>query len=157
MAAAAMAPVSASQEPPEQEAVPVSAPNDACTPAPAQRTATAPVSAPNDAGTLAPAERTAQVQGKAPGPRVAQQEAPGPRVARPRAPEPRSAQQGSPETVPACRENLQEKDRQVTVVEPPGQSETETPAQSQKEWRRWSRGNPTRQRQRVGRSGRGER
>ena len=60
-AAAATAPVEASQEPPEQEA--------------------APVSAPNDAGTPAPAERTAQVQGKALGPRVAQQETPGPHAA----------------------------------------------------------------------------
>ena len=113
------------------------------------------------AGTPAPAERTAQVQGRAPGLRVAQRETPedrGPCVARPRVPGPRSAQQRSPETVPACRENLQEKDRQVTVAEPPGQSETETPAQGQeKVWRRWSRGNPTRQRRRVRRSGRGER
>ena len=134
MAAAATAPVSASQEPLEQEA--------------------APVSTPNDAGTPAPAERTAQVQGKAPGPRVAQRVTPGPRaarpevrglrVARPRAPGPRSAQQGSPETVSARRENLQEKDRHVTVAEPPGQSETETSARDQKKvWRR-SRGNPTR-------------
>ena len=80
-AAAATAPVEASQEPPEQEAAPVSAPNDAGTPAPAERTAVAPVSAPNDAGTPAPAERTAQVQGKAPGPRVGQREKPGPRAA----------------------------------------------------------------------------
>ena len=47
----------------------MSAPNDAGTPAPAQRTAAAPVSAPNDAGTPAPAERTAQ---EALGPRAAQ-------------------------------------------------------------------------------------
>ena len=73
-AAAAMAPVEASQEPPKQETAPVSAPNDAGTLAPAQRTAAAPVSAPNDAGTPALAERTAQVQGKAPRPRVAQQD-----------------------------------------------------------------------------------
>ena len=141
MAAAATAPVSASQEPLEQEASPVSTPNDAGTPAPAQRTAAVSGSAPSDAGTPAPAERTAQVQGKAPGPRVEQRVTPdpraarpevrGPRVARPRAPGPRSAQQGSPETVPACRENLQEKDRQVTVAEPPCQSETETPARGQ--------------------------
>src|SRR6185437_12398226 len=140
--AAAAAAASASQEPPEQEA------------------------APNDAGTPAPTQCTAAVSGS--GPRVAQRETPGlraarsevrgPRVARPRAPGPRSAQQGSPETVPACRENLQEKDRQVTVAEPPSQSETETPAQGQKKvWRRWSRGNPTRRRRRVGRSERGER
>ena len=136
------------------------------------------MSAPNDAGTPAPAERTAQVQGKAsgpcvaqqetPGPRVAQQETPvprvarselrGPRVARLRAPGPRSAQQGSPETVPVYRENLQGKDRQEKVAEPPGQSETEAPTRDQeKVWRRWSRGNPTRQRRHVGRSGRGER
>ena len=80
-----------------------------------------PGSAPNDAGTPVPVERTAQVQGKAPGPRVAQQETPGPRaarlevrgprVARPRAPGPGVAQQGSPEAVPVHRENLQEKDR----------------------------------------------
>ena len=38
-----------SQEPPEPEAAPVSAPTDAGTPAPAERTAAAPVSAPNDA------------------------------------------------------------------------------------------------------------
>ena len=69
------------------------------------------MSTPNDAGTPAPAQRTAQVQGKAPGPR--------------------SAQQGSPEAVPVRQENLQEKDRQVTVAEPPGQSETETPARGQ--------------------------
>ena len=80
---------------------------------------------PNDAGTPAPAERTAQVQGKAPGPRVAQRETPGPRAAQPevrgpRVARPRSAQQGSPEVVPVRRENLQEKDRQVTVSEPPG-------------------------------------
>ena len=122
----------------------MSARNDAGTPAPAQRTA----AAPDDAGTPAPAERTAQVQGKAPGLRVAQRETPGPRVARPevrgprvvrpQAPGPRSAQQGSPEAVPVCRENLQEKDRQVTVAEPPGQSETEIPARGQeKVWRRW--------------------
>ena len=61
----------------------MSAPNDAGTPVPAQRTAAAPVSAPNDAGTPASAERTVQVQGKASGPRVAQQETPGPRAARP--------------------------------------------------------------------------
>src|SRR6185503_9829242 len=148
VAAAATAPVSAPQEPPEQEAAPVSTSNDAGTPAPAQRTAAVSGSAPSGAGTPAPAECTAQVQGKAPGPcvaqrvtpgpraarpevrgpRVARPRAPGPRMARPRAPGPRSAQQGSPETVPACRENLQEKDRQVTVAEPPGQSETETPA-----------------------------
>ena len=81
------------------------------------------MSAPNDVDTPALAERIAQVQGKAPGPRVAQRETPcpraarpevrGPRVARPRAPGPRSAQQGSPEAVPVCRENLHEKDRQV--------------------------------------------
>ena len=70
------------------------------TPAPAQRTAAVPVSAPNDAGTPAPVEGTAQVQGKAPGPRVAQRE--------------------TPEVVPVRRENLQEKDRQVTVAGPPG-------------------------------------
>ena len=58
----------------------MSAPNDAGTPAPAQRTAAAPVSAPNDAGTPALAERIPQVQGKAQGPRVAQQETPGPRM-----------------------------------------------------------------------------
>ena len=78
----------------------MSAPNDAGTPAPAERTAAALVSAPNDAGTPAPAKRTAQVQGEAPGPRV--------------------AQQGSPEAVPVYQENLQGKDRQVTVAEPPG-------------------------------------
>ena len=128
----------------------------------------APVSTPNDAGTPAPAEHTAQVQGRALGPRVAQRETPdpraarlevrGPRVARPRAPWPRLAQQGSPEAVPVCRENLQEKDRQVTVAEPLGQSETKTPARGQeKVWRRWSRGNPTRQKRRVGRSECGER
>ena len=138
MAAAATAPVSASQEPPEQEAAPVSTPNDVGTPAPAQRTAAVSGSAPSGAGTPAPAERTAQVQREAPGPRV--------------------AQQGSPAAVLVCRENLQEKDRQVMVAEPPGQSETETPARGQeKVWRRWSRGNPTRQRRRVGRSGRDER
>src|SRR6185312_12199919 len=137
-------------------------PNDACTPAPAQRTAAAPVSAPNDAGTPAPAERTAQMQGKASGPRVAQQETPGPRaarsevrgphVARLRAPGPRSAQQGSPGTEPVYRENLQGKDRHEKVAEPPGQSETETPARGQeKVWRRWSKGNPTRKTRRVGR------
>ena len=125
----------------------MSARNDAGTPAPAQRTAAAPGSAPDDAGTPAPAERTAQVQGKAPGPRVAQRETPGPcaarpevrgpRVARPRLPGPRSAQQGSPEVVPVRRKNLQEKDRQVTVAGPPGQSETGTPTRGQeKMWRR---------------------
>ena len=124
--AAATAPVSASQEPPEQEAVPVSTSNDAGTPAPAQRTAAAPGSAPSDAGTPAPAERTAQVQGKAPGPRVAQQKTPGPCAARPevrgpcvarlRAPGPRSAQQGSPGTVSVYWENLQGKDRQENVL-----------------------------------------
>ena len=142
-----MAPVSASQEPPEQEPEPVSTRNDAGTPAPAQRTAAAPGSAPDDAGTHAPAERTAQVQGKAPGPREAQQKTPGPCA----------AQQGSPEVVLMRRENLQEKDRQVTMAEPPGQLETETPARDQKKvWKRWSRGNPTRQRH-VVRSERGER
>ena len=167
VAAAATAPVSASQEPLEQEATPVSTPNDAGTPAPAQRTAAVSGSAPSGASTPAPAERTAQVQVKAPEPRVAQWETPGPRaaqpevrgprVARPRAPGPRLAQRGSPEAVPVYRENLQGKDRQVTVAEPPGQSETETTARDQKKvWRRWSRGNPTRRRRRVGRSGRGE-
>ena len=127
----------------------MSVPNDAGTPVPAERTA----AAPDDAGTPAPAERTAQVLGKAPGPRVAQRETPGPRaarpevrgprVARPWVPGPRSAQQGSPEAVPVRRENLQGKDKQLTVAEPPGQSETETPARGQeKVWR--SRGNPTR-------------
>ena len=111
---AAAAAVSASQVLLEQEAARVSTPNDAGTPAPAQRTAAVSGSAPSDADTPAPAERTAQVQGKAPGPRVAQRVTPGPRAAR-------------PETVPARRENLQEKDRQITVAEPPGQSETETP------------------------------
>jgi len=111
----------------------MSAPNDAGTPAPTQRTAAAPVSAPNDVGTPAPAERTAQVQGKA------RSEVRGPRVARLRAPGPRSAQQGSPETVPVYRENLKRKDKQVTVAEPPGQSKTETPIRGQKKvWRRWS-------------------
>ena len=99
------------------------------------------MSAPNDAGTPAPAKRTAQVQEVAPGPRVAQQETPGPRTARqevlgPRvarrwAPGPRWAQQGSPEAVPVHRENLQGKDRQVKVAEPPGQSETATPTRGQ--------------------------
>ena len=91
------------------------------------------MSASNDAGTPAPAERTAQVQGKAPGPRVAQTETPGPRAARPEVRGPRSAQQGSPGTVPVRREILQGKDRQVTVAEPPGQSETETPARKSEE------------------------
>ena len=49
----------------------MSAPNDAGTPAPAQRTAAELVSVPNDVGTPAPAERTAQVQGAAPGPLAA--------------------------------------------------------------------------------------
>ena len=130
--------MSASQEPPEQEA--------------------APVSAPNDVGTPAPAQRTAQVQGKAPGSRVAQRETPGPRAERSEVRGPRLAQQGSPGTVPVYRENLQGKDRQEKVAEPSGQSETETPARGQeKVWRRCSRGNPTHQRPRVGRSGRGER
>ena len=122
----------ASQEPPEQEATPVSAPNDAGTPA--------------------------QVQGKAPGSRVAQRETPGPRAERSEVRGPRLAQQGSPGTVPVYRENLQGKYRQEKVAEPLGQSETETPARGQeKVWRRWSRGNPTRQRRCVRRSGRGER
>ena len=117
----------------------------------------APVPVPNDVGTPAPAERSAYVQEETPGPRVAQQETPGPRVARLRAPGPRWAQQGSPGTVPVYRENLQGKDRQEKVAEPPGQLETETLARDQeKVWRR-CRGNPTRQRRRVGRSGRGER
>jgi len=118
--------------------------------------------APNDAGTPAPVEHTMQVQGEAPEPRVAQQETPGPRMAPQKAPEPRvtrqkapgprEAQQRSPEAVPVYRENLQGKDRQTKVVEPPGQAKTETPTRSQRKvWRRWSRGNPTRQTQRVGR------
>ena len=79
------------------------------------------MSAPNDAGTPAPAERTTQVQGKALGPRLAQQKTPGPRAARPevqgprverlRAPGPRSTQQGPPGMVPVYRENLHGKDR----------------------------------------------
>ena len=81
----------APQEPPELEAVPVSAPNDTGTPVPAQRTAAAPVSALSDASTPAPAERTVQVQGKAPGPRVAQQKTLGPRAARPEVQGPRVA------------------------------------------------------------------
>ena len=106
------------------------------------------MSAPNDAGTPASAERTAQVQEasgprvsqkETPGPRTARQEVLGPRVARQQALGPRVAQQGSPEAVPVCRENLQEKDRHVTVAELPGQSETETLARGQeKVWRRWS-------------------
>ena len=70
------------------------------------------MSAPTDAGTPAPAERTAQVQREASGLRVALQETPdpraarpevqGPRVARPRAMGPRVAQQGSPAAVPVC-------------------------------------------------------
>ena len=103
--------------------------------------------APNNAGTPAPAERTAQVQGKAPGLRVAQRVTPGPRAARPEVrgpraarPEvrgPRSAQQGSPGTVPVYRENLQGKDRQVTMAEPPGQSKTVNPTRGQeKVWKR---------------------
>ena len=108
----------------------MSTPTDAGTPAPAERTAVVLLSAPNDAGTPAPAERTAQVQGMATGPCVAQRETSGPRearpevrgprMARPQVPGPRSAQQGSLEAVPVRRENLQEKDRQVTVAEPPG-------------------------------------
>jgi hypothetical protein len=121
----------ASQEPPEQEAAPVAAPNDTGTLALAQRTAVVSGPAPIDAGTPAPAGRTAQVHVKAPGPRAARPEVRGPRMARPRAPGPRSTQQGSPETVPACWGNLQGKDRQVTVAEPPGQSETESPARGQ--------------------------
>ena len=110
------------------------------------------MSAPNDAGTPVPAERTAAVpvQGKAPRPHVAQQETPGPcaarpevrgpRVARPQAPGPRSAQQGSPGAVSLYRENLQGKDRQVKVAEPPGQSETVNPTRGQeKVGKRWSR------------------
>ena len=104
-------------------------------------------SAPSDAGTPATAERTAQVQEKASGPRMAQRETLGlratrlevrqPRVARPRVPGPCSAQQGSPKAVPVRRENMQGKDKQITVAEPLGQSETETVARGQeKEWRR---------------------
>ena len=126
---------------------------DAGIPAPAQRTAAVPESAPSDAGTPAPAERTAQVQGKAPGTRVAQRETLGPRAAGSGAVRgataalgPRSAQQGSPEAVLVYWENLQGKDRQVTVAEPLGQSKTVNPAWGQeKVLRRWSRGNPTRQ------------
>ena len=82
----------------------------------------------------------------------------GPGAARQQAPGPRLAQQGSPEAVPVYRENLQGKGRQVTVAEPPGQSKTVNPTLGQeKVWKRWSRGNPTRQRRRVGRSERGER
>ena len=81
------------------------------------------MSAPNDAGTPAPAERTAQVQGNTPGPRAARPEVRGPR----------SAQQRSPEAVPVLRENLHGKDKQVTVAEPPGQSETKTPSRGQEE------------------------
>ena len=45
------------------------------------------------------------------------------------------------------RENLKRKDKQITVAEPPGQSKIETPTRGQeKVWRRWSTGNPTRQR-----------
>ena len=90
-AAAATAPVEASQELPELEAAPVSAPNDTGTPTPAQCTAAAPVSAPNDVGTPAPAERTPQVQGKALGPCVAQQETPGPRMVQQKTPGPSAA------------------------------------------------------------------
>ena len=103
----------------------MSAPNDAGIPAPAERTAAVP--APNNAGTPALAEHTAQVQGAAPGPRVAQQGTSGPRTARKEVRGPRVAQQGSPEAVLVHRENLQGKDRQVKVAEPPGQSETATP------------------------------
>ena len=81
----------------------------------------APVPAPNDAGTPAPAGRSVQVQEGAPSPRVAQQETPEPRVAR----------QRSPEAVPVYQEDLQEKNRQTKVAEPPGQAKTRTLAQGQ--------------------------
>ena len=113
--------VSASQEPPEQEA------------------STAPVSTPVHLHRLSVQLRRrcrrratpVHLQRETPGPCAARPEVRGPRVARPRAPGPRSAQQGLPEAVPVCRENLQEKDRQITVAEPPGQSETKTPARGQ--------------------------
>ena len=89
------------------------------------------MSAHNNAGTPVPAERTTQVQGEAPGPRVAQQETPGPRVARQKAPGPREEQQRSPEAEPVYQGNLQEKDRQTKVAEPPGQVKTGTPTRGQ--------------------------
>ena len=112
--AAATAPVEvavATLEPPEPEA--------------------APVPAPSDVGTPALAERNGQVQEEAPGPRVAQQETPGPRVARQKEPGPREAQQRSPEAVPVYQENLQRKDRQTKMAEPPGQVKTGTPTRGQ--------------------------
>ena len=65
-----------------------------------------PVPAPNDVGTPASAERSVQAQEEAPGPRVAQQR--------------------SPEAVPVYQEDLQKKDRQTNVAEPPGQTKTRT-------------------------------
>jgi hypothetical protein len=126
----ATAPASASPEPPEPEAASVSALNDVGTPAPAQRTAVVSGSVLSDAGTPAAAGRTVQGHVKAPGPRVAQRETPGPRAVRPEVWGPRVARPRAPgpHSVPACRGNLQEKDRQVTVAEPPGQSEIESPA-----------------------------
>ena len=81
----------------------------------------APVPAPNDVGTPAPAERSAHVRQEAPGPRVARQKIPGPR----------EAQQRSPEAVPVYQEDLQGKDRQTKVAEPPGQTKTRTPTRGQ--------------------------
>ena len=75
----------------------------------------------NDAGTPAPAEGSAQAQEEASGPRVAQQKPPGPR----------EAQQRSPEAEPVYQGNLQEKDRQTKVAEPPGQTKTGTPTRGQ--------------------------
>ena len=77
--------------------------------------------APNDAGTPALAEHSAEAQEEAPGPRMAQQETPGPR----------EAQQRSPEAVPVYQENLQRKDRQTKMAEPPGQEKTGTPTRGQ--------------------------
>ena len=87
--------------------------------------------APKDVGTPALVERSAQVQEEALGPRVAQQGTLGPHVAPQKAPGPREAQQRSPEAVPGYRENLQGKDRQTKVAEPPGQAKTGTPIRGQ--------------------------
>ena len=83
---------------------------------------------------------------------------PVPRVAQRVTPVPRGAQQRPSEAMPVHQGNLLDTDKQTKVAEPPGQSETKTPARGQeKVWRRWSRGNPTRQRRRVRRSGPDER
>jgi len=113
-------------EPPEPESAPVSAPSDVGTPAPVERSGQVQEEAPGPlvAQQRTPGPRVARQE--TPGPRVARQETPGPRAARQKAPGPREARQRPPEAMPVYEEDLEGKDRQTKVAEPPGQMKTKT-------------------------------